>query len=59
MNGKTVRALLDTGCQYPVVVHDKLVRDEDRTDERVNVVYANGYKETLPVAYIELDCQYV
>ena len=59
VNGKAVTALLDTGCHYPVVVHNKLVRDEDRTDEQVDVVYANGFKETLPIAYVELDCPYI
>ena len=59
MNGKAVRALLDKGCHYPVVVHSKFVRDEDRTDEQVDVVYANGSKETLPITYVKVDCPYV
>jgi hypothetical protein len=59
VNGKTATALLDTGCNYPVLVHERHVRDEDRTDKRVNVVYANGYRETLPLVYIELESPYI
>ena len=59
VNGSKATALLDTGCQYPVLVHERHVRDEDRTDERVSVVYTNGYRETLPAAYIELESPYI
>ena len=59
VNGKAVTALLDTECHYLVVVHNKLVRDEDRTDEQVDVVYANGFKDTLLIAYVKLDCPYI
>jgi len=37
VNGSEATALLDTGCQYPILVHERHVRDEDRTDQRVSV----------------------
>ena len=59
VNGTATTALLDTGCHYPVIVHHKYVRDTDRTGEYVDVVYANGSRETLPIAYVELESPYI
>ena len=42
-----------------MLVNERHVRDEDRTNERVHIVYTNGYRETLPTAYIELESPYI
>ena len=31
VNGSEATALLDTGCRYPVLVHERHIREEDRT----------------------------
>ena len=51
--------LYDTGCDFPVLVNSKFVKEGDYTRQFVQVKFANSVEDSLPVAMVDVDTPYV
>ena len=59
INGLDASALYDTGCDFPVLVNSKFVKEEDYTQQFVRVKFVNNLVDSLPVAMVDIDTPYV
>jgi hypothetical protein len=59
INGLDASVLYDTGCNFPVLVSSKFVRQEDYTRRFVRVKFANNFEDFIPVAMVDIDTPYV
>lgn len=59
VNKREANALLDMGCELDALVNSSLVNDKDYTGNLVQVSFANGSKETLPVAEVQIKSDFI
>ena len=59
INGLDASVLYDTGCDFPVLVNSKFVKEGDYTSRIVQVKFGNNAEDSMPVAMVDVDTPYV